>query len=71
MGEVQGPGGGVAVDPRDGPLVALQHLADARLAARHAGGERGDTGDSSERPLTACPVAYGNTVMPVRPGAVS
>lgn len=33
MGEVQGPRGRVTVDPRDGPVVALEHLANARFAA--------------------------------------
>lgn len=34
VGEVDGPPGVVAVDARDGSVVALKHLADARLAAR-------------------------------------
>ena len=35
VGEVQRPCSCVAVDPCDGPLVALKHLADARFAAEH------------------------------------
>ena len=35
MGEVDGPSGVVAVDACDGSVVALEHFADARLAAPH------------------------------------
>lgn len=35
VGEVQGPWGCVAVDPCDGPMVALKHLTDARFAVEH------------------------------------
>lgn len=34
VGEVDGPSGVVAVDACDGSVVALEHLADARLTAR-------------------------------------
>lgn len=37
VGEVDGAGGRVAMDARDGPVVALEHLADARFAATHNG----------------------------------
>lgn len=33
VGEVQRPWSGVTVDPRDGPMVALEHLTNARFAA--------------------------------------
>lgn len=36
VGEVQRAGGRVAVDARDGPVVALEHLADARFAVEKA-----------------------------------
>lgn len=35
MGKVQGPCSCVAVDPCDGPMVALKHLTDARFAVEH------------------------------------
>lgn len=35
VGKVQGSWSGVTVDPRDGPMVALKHLTDARFAAEH------------------------------------
>lgn len=35
VGEVQRPWSRVAVDPCDGPVVALKHLTDARFAVEH------------------------------------
>lgn len=35
VGEVQRPWSCVTVDPRDGPVVTLKHLTDARFAVEH------------------------------------
>ena len=48
VGEVQWPRSCVAVDPCDGAMVALKHLANARLAVEHTH-EDGNEAKPSDR----------------------